>query len=224
MERQSWPMRPDFKWPARMYGLHRKHVSEIAVSFRRANAEYGTVDYALGAAPYTVPFVIAHEDLPLKKSAVGLLQAWRGPFYVFYTPFHFAISTDRVDHRQSGHSIAMRRWPASWPVAEVSDNCQARFESRRNPDGVGGFCCYGLMTMPTSAREENALPIGLSEAVKCCATSRRRIVSFGGRENVRRDWPANSGGRKRAGGCDRQTTQGRLANETLREQSGKSSY
>src|SRR6267378_2392712 len=123
----------------------------------------GLVDYALGAAPHTGAFVIVHEDSPLKKNQLAYYKLGSGPFYLFYTPFHLphvqiASTIGRVVfHRDP--TVA----PAGGPVCEVISVAKRDLKAGERLDGVGGFCTYGLVDNAISARESNALPIGLSE-------------------------------------------------------------
>jgi predicted homoserine dehydrogenase-like protein len=139
----------------------------------------GLVDYALGAAPYTGAFVIVHEDSPLKKTQLAYYKLGDGPFYVFYTPFHLphiqiASTIGRaVIHRDA--TVA----PLAGPVCEVVTVAKRDLKAGERLDGVGGFCAYGLIDNAATARNMEALPIGLSEG--CCLrrdVPKDAVVSF----------------------------------------------
>jgi len=139
----------------------------------------GLVDYALGAAPYTGAFVIVHEDSPLKKTQLAYYKLGDGPFYVFYTPFHLphiqiASTIGRaVIHRDA--TVA----PLAGPVCEVVTVAKRDLKAGERLDGVGGFCTYGLIDNAATARNMEALPIGLSEG--CCLRRdipKDAVVSF----------------------------------------------
>jgi len=147
-----------------MYGPRCKHVREIAQLLPAEQMlSTGLVDFALGAEPHTGAFVIVHEDVPLKKSQLAYYKLGDGPFYVFYTPFHLpyaqiASTIGRaVVHRDP--TVA----PMGGPVCEVVATAKRDLKAGELLDGVGGFCAYGLIDNVSGSREENALPMGLSE-------------------------------------------------------------
>jgi predicted homoserine dehydrogenase-like protein len=147
-----------------MFGPSCNYVREIA---ERLPADQmlatGLVDYALGAAPHTGAFVIVHEEAPLKKVQLAYYKLGDGPFYVFYTPFH-------LPHLQIastiGRAVILRDptvAPIGGPVCEVVTVAKRDLHAGELLDGVGGFCSFGLIDNSGAAREQAALPIGLSE-------------------------------------------------------------
>jgi predicted homoserine dehydrogenase-like protein len=139
----------------------------------------GLVDYALGAAPHTGAFVIVHEESPLKKAQLAYYKLGNGPFYVFYTPFHLphiqiASTLGRaVIHRDP--TVA----PLAGPVCEVVTVAKRDLKAGEQLDGIGGFCTYGLIDNATSARADDALPIGLSEGcILRRDVAKDNVVSF----------------------------------------------
>jgi len=139
----------------------------------------GLVDYALGAAPYTGAFVVVHEDSPLKKVQLAYYKLGDGPFYVFYTPFHLphiqiaSTIARAVLHRDATVS------PVGGPVCEVVTVAKRDLNAGEVLDGIGGFCCYGLVDNAAAAREQCALPIGLSEGCRLRREIRKdSVLSF----------------------------------------------
>ena len=139
----------------------------------------GLVDYALGAAPYTGAFVVVHEDSPLKKVQLAYYKLGDGPFYVFYTPFHLphiqiaSTIARAVLHRDATVS------PVGGPVCEVVTVAKRDLNAGEVLDGIGGFCCYGLVDNAAAAREQGALPIGLSEGCRLRREIRKdSVLSF----------------------------------------------
>jgi predicted homoserine dehydrogenase-like protein len=123
----------------------------------------GLVDYALGAAPHTGAFAIIHEENPLKKTQLAYYKLGNGPFYVFYTPFHLPhLQIASTIGRAVIHHDATVA-PIGGPVCEVVAVAKRDLKAGERLDGVGGFCTYGLIENRSSAREMQALPIGLSE-------------------------------------------------------------
>jgi predicted homoserine dehydrogenase-like protein len=147
-----------------MYGPACKDVREIANLLPPDQMlSAGLVDYALGAAPHTGAFVIVYEESPLKKAQLAYYKLGDGPFYVFYTPFH-------LPHIQIastiGRAVVLRDAtvaPIAGPVCEVLAIAKRDLKIGDRLDGIGGFCCYGLVDNATNARASAALPIALSE-------------------------------------------------------------
>jgi len=147
-----------------MYGPACQYVREMAELLPADQMlATGLVDYALGAAPHTGAFVIVHEENALKQAQFAYYKLGKGPFYVFYTPFHLphlqiASTLGRaVVHRDA--TVA----PIGGPVAEVLAVAKRDLKAGERLDGIGGYCTYGLIDNVAAARELGALPIGLSE-------------------------------------------------------------
>jgi len=147
-----------------MYGPACDHVREMAHLLPADQMlSTGLVDYALGAEPHTGAFVIVHEGSPLKKAQLAYYKLGCGPFYVFYTPYHLphiqiASTIGRaVVHRDPTVT------PLAGPVCEVVTVAKRDLKVGERLDGIGGFCAYGLIDNCAAAREEKALPMGLSE-------------------------------------------------------------
>ena len=163
-----------------MYGPACEYVREMAHLLPADKMlSTGLVDYALGAAPHTGAFVIVHEEAPLKKVQLEYYKLGKGPFYVFYTPYH-------LPHIQIASTIGrafIHRDPTvapiSGPVCEVVTIAKRDLKAGECLDGIGGFCAYGLIENTTTARSLDALPIGLSEGcVLRRDVSKDQMLSF----------------------------------------------
>jgi len=148
-----------------MYGPACQYVREIADLLPADQMlDGGLVDYALGAAPHTGAFVVVHEENVRKQAQMAYYKLGKGPFYVFYTPFHLphlqiASTLGRaVVHRDP--TVA----PIGGPVAEVLAVAKRDLKAGERLDGIGGYCTYGLIENAAVARKIGALPIGLSES------------------------------------------------------------
>jgi len=147
-----------------MYGPACQYVREIGDLLPADQMlATGLVDYALGAAPHTGAFVIVHENNVLKQAQLAYYKLGKGPFYVFYTPFH-------LPHLQIastlGRAVVHRDptvVPIGGPVAEVLAVAKRDLKAGERLDGIGGYCTYGLIENAADARNIGALPIGLSE-------------------------------------------------------------
>ncbi len=143
------------------------HVNEIAGLLPSdAMLSTGLVDYALGAAPHTGAFVVVHEAHPAKRAHLAYYKMGDGPFYVFHTPYH-------LPHIQLASTIARAALaqdatvaPSNGPVCEVVTVAKRDLQAGETLDGVGGFACYGLIDNTAAARQDDALPMGLSEGCR----------------------------------------------------------
>jgi len=147
-----------------MYGPACQNVTEMADLLPGDQMmATGLVDYALGAAPHTGAFVVVYEDSPLKKAQLGYYKIGKGPFYVFYTPFHLPhIQIASTIGRAVVHQDATVA-PLAGPVCEVVTVAKRDLKAGERLDGIGGFCSYGLIDTAGRARAMSALPIGLSD-------------------------------------------------------------
>jgi predicted homoserine dehydrogenase-like protein len=160
-----------------MFGPTCDHVSEMGEALpadKMLNG--GIVDYALGAAPHTGAFVIIHEDHELKKRELAYYKMGKGPFYVFYTPFHLPhiqIASTILRAALRGEATVA---PSGPPVTHVLTVAKQNLHAGDVLDGIGGFSGYGVIDNAGIAIAEGLLPIGLSEG--CCL-----------RRNVEKDQP-----------------------------------
>jgi predicted homoserine dehydrogenase-like protein len=147
-----------------MYGPACKHVNEIAGLLPADEMlATGLVDYALGAEPYTGAFVVVYEPDPEKQKEMAYFKMGKGPFFVFYTPYH-------LPQIQAGATIARAAlWhdatvaPLGSPVCEVITIAKRDLKAGEKLDGIGGFMTYGAIEKSGVARREAFLPMGLSE-------------------------------------------------------------
>jgi predicted homoserine dehydrogenase-like protein len=163
-----------------MYGPACAHVSEMATLLPPDDMlDRGIVDYSLGAAPHTGAFVIVHEPIPAKRGHLAYYKLGAGPFYCFYTPFHLPnIQVASTIGRAAALGDATVA-PAGAPVCEVVAMAKRDLAAGEVLDGVGGFCCYGLIDNSAAARTQDALPMGLSEGSRVQRAVRKdEVVRF----------------------------------------------
>lgn len=163
-----------------MYGPACQDVREMAERLPATQMlENGLVDYALGASPHTGAFVVVHEESPLKKMQLAYYKLGDGPFYVFYTPFHLPHIqiASTIGRAVIHHDPTVA--PLGGPMCEVVTIAKRDLRAGERLDGIGGFCAYGLIDNAASARQLEALPIGLSEgAVLRRDVGKDELISF----------------------------------------------
>ena len=86
-----------------MHGPACGHVRELAHLLPADQMlSTGLVDYAVGAEPHTGAFVIVHEESPLKKVQLAVLQAWGWSLLRLIHALPFASYPNCLDHRPGG--------------------------------------------------------------------------------------------------------------------------
>jgi predicted homoserine dehydrogenase-like protein len=163
-----------------MYGPACADVNEIAGLLPAEEMlEGGLVDYALGAAPHTGAFVIVHEPDPGNRAELAYFKLGEGPFYVFYTPFHLPqiqVASSIARAAVLGDATVA---PLDGPVCEVLTVAKRDLSAGEVLDGVGGFSTYGLIDNAGTARQQDALPMGLSEGSRLLHPIRRdQMIRF----------------------------------------------
>jgi predicted homoserine dehydrogenase-like protein len=150
-----------------MYGPKCSHVNEAANLFPMDQMlRGGLVDYVLGAEPGPGVFILAYNDHPIQQHYLNYLKMGSGPLYTFYTPYHLC-------HFETPFSVARAVLfgdpaitPGAGPVCDVITIAKRDLETGEKLDGIGGFTCYGMLENSVVCRQENLLPMGLSEGCK----------------------------------------------------------
>jgi predicted homoserine dehydrogenase-like protein len=132
---------------------------------------HAVVEYVLGARPFGGVFVIGYCDDPYQVRSFSWMPAevGKGPFFVFDRPYHLV----HIEAMRCVAEAFLDREPLLQPRAGLKTDvyAYAKRPLRRGEklDGVGGYCCYGLI----ENRERSGaftgrragLPICLSEGV-----------------------------------------------------------
>lgn len=157
-----------------MHGPRAAHVQEVFRCFDLQALwadRLPFVDYILGAEPGGGVFVIGHCDHPYQRSMLSYYKMGPGPFYLFYRPYHLchleAMATVIKAVRQR-EPLLVPEYGFQTNVYAYAKRDLARGETL---DGIGGYCCYGMIENTDGNHELQGLPIGLAHAV----TLKRRI-------------------------------------------------
>jgi predicted homoserine dehydrogenase-like protein len=126
----------------------------------------GLVDYILGAEPGPGVFVLGYNDNPVRQSYMKYFKMGDGPLHVFYTPYHLPhlevpLTVARAVLFQDA-AVA----PLEGPVCDVITVAKQDLKDGEVLDGIGGFTCYGAIENSEVCREENFLPMGLSQGCR----------------------------------------------------------
>jgi len=139
----------------------------------------GIVDYMVGPTPGPGVYVFATTEDKLSKHYLNYLKLGEGPLYSFYTPYHLCLlevpnSIARVFHY---HDTVMA--PIGGPKVEVLAAAKKDLKAGDTLDSFGGYTTYGVCENYTTAREDNMLPIGLTDGVKLKRDiSQDQIITF----------------------------------------------
>jgi predicted homoserine dehydrogenase-like protein len=123
----------------------------------------GIVDYILGAEPSFGVFILAHSDSWLHERYMKIYKMGEGPIYTFYRPYHLSpLETPLTVARAVLFNDATIT-PKGAPVTDVSAIAKFDLKAGDTLDGVGGFKAYGVMENSPIAREQDLLPMGLTD-------------------------------------------------------------
>lgn len=149
-----------------MQGPRAGHVRDALDLFDLQHIRQGgvpVVDYVLGAEPDGGVFAIGYCDNHYQQSMLSYYKMGKGPFYLFYRPYHLC-------HVEAMHGITacLHGQSLLQPSCGFRTNVFAYAKRDLNAgerlDGIGGFTCYGQIENITPEIREG-LPICLAEDV-----------------------------------------------------------
>ena len=132
------------------------------------------VDYVLGAQPKGGVFVIVHSDREYQQYTLDWfpVELGPGPYYLFYRPYHLrhieAMNTV-VDTVLNSHALLK---PDYGHATNVFAYAREDLKKGTRLDGIGGYCCYGLIE---NAHDGNVSPAGLPICLSENVTLRRDV-------------------------------------------------
>ncbi len=148
-------------------GMHGIKTSKktIVDDYLKVITKEGIVDYAMGFKDINEGagvFVIGKRDDKFTKEDFKYLKKGKGPYYLFFRDHHlcyFEAIKSIAEAFLFGVSTLEHRKKTTDCLAVAKKDLS--FGERL--DGIGGFSVYGLVDTAKNLREENLLPIGLSE-------------------------------------------------------------
>lgn len=152
-----------------MLGPKAKHVNEVfdLYDFEKLYADkVPVVDYILGAEPGGGVFAIGYHDHPYQRSMMEYYKMGKGPFYLFYRPYHLC----HVEAMASIVQPYLEQTPLLQPKTgfqtDVYTYAKRDLKRGETLDGLGGYNCYGLIENCEKPNGTNRLPILLAEDVR----------------------------------------------------------
>jgi predicted homoserine dehydrogenase-like protein len=149
-----------------MYGPALSHVNESGKFYADKLLDGGMVDFLVGAAPGNGAFVLGYSEDPVKAAYLNYLKMGGGPVYVFYTPFHLPQLEIPLTVARAVLFNDATVAPLGGPVCDALAVAKRDLKAGEILDGLGGFTCYTLIDNYDISRQENALPIGVSEGCR----------------------------------------------------------
>lgn len=150
-----------------MYGPRCAHANEAAQLFPAEEMlNGGLVDYILGAEPGPGVFVIGYDENPIRQQYMDYFKMGKGPFYVFYTPYHLPHIEAPLTAARAALFGDASITPLAGPVCDVITMAKRDLRAGETLDGIGGFLCYGVLENTDVVRRDQLLPMGLAQGCR----------------------------------------------------------
>jgi predicted homoserine dehydrogenase-like protein len=151
--------------PAVAPGTNIREAAQAFSADELANGP-GLVDYVLGADPSPGVFVLGTLAHPAQRHSLEYYKMGKGPLYCFYQPYHlchFEVPFTIGRAALFGDATIAPQGPPRVDVVTVAkkDLCAGDVL-----DGVGGQAAYGVCERAEVTREQQLLPLGLSEGCR----------------------------------------------------------
>ncbi|MFC1763132.1 NAD(P)H-dependent oxidoreductase [Planctomycetota bacterium] len=147
-------------------GMHGPKITKetLIKDYLKVISHEGIVDYMMGINQNfgMSVFVIARRDHDLTSEALEYYKMGSGPYYLFFQEHHLC----EIEAPKSLVDAVVFNIPTIAPKAQFADvltMAKRDLKAGEKLDGIGGYTVYGLIDKAETAREENLLPIGLSE-------------------------------------------------------------
>lgn len=152
-----------------MHGPRADHVKEVPSLFdlEQLYREHGpVVDYILDPEPDGGVFAVGYCDEPYQQEMLQYYKMGDGPFYLFYRPYHLC----HVEALQSVAEAVLDGFSLLRPDQGFQTNVYAyakrALKAGETLDGIGGYCCYGLIENSDDQGETPGVPICLIEGAE----------------------------------------------------------
>lgn len=120
---------------------------------------YGVVEYINGVAPGV--FLIVSSPLQTVRAEMKYLSMGEGPNYVLYRPYHLTSLETPLSAVKAVLDHQSTIVPMGALVSEVVTIAKKDLKAGQNLDGIGGYTVYGTIELAKTAKEINAVPLGL---------------------------------------------------------------
>lgn len=125
-------------------------------------SEKGVVDFAIGNLAPGV-FLIYSSKNKMVKADLEYLMLGSGPYYLLYRPYHLTSIETPLSIARAYFYNEPTITPDYGLVSEVITLAKRDLKAGEIIDGIGRYMVYGLIERYGKAKNENLLPIGISE-------------------------------------------------------------
>ncbi len=150
-----------------MVGPAAQHVQDVLQCFNLAELwkeRKPFVDYILGAQPNGGVFVVGYCDNTYQRAMMEYYKMGKGPYYVFYRPYHLCHIEVLATVKAVEKGIALLQ-PSYGFRTNVYAYSKRNLKTGDILDGIGGYTCYGLIENQEDNIESPGLPICLADDV-----------------------------------------------------------
>jgi predicted homoserine dehydrogenase-like protein len=163
-----------------MYGPALDHVNDSSEYYLDKLLNGGMVDFLVGAAPGNGAFVLGYSKDPVKQEYLKYLKMGEGPLYTFYTPFHLPQLEIPLTVARAVLFNDATVAPSGRAACDSIAIAKRDLKTGEILDGIGGFTCYTLIENYDQSRQENALPMGVSEGCRLKkGVAKDQLVTYG---------------------------------------------
>lgn len=123
--------------------------------------KYQVVEYINGVAPGV--FIIVTSDKPEVHQEMQYLKMGEGPNYLLFRPYHLTSLETPLSIAKAYCLHEETIVPYHGLIAETVAVAKKDLKPGDHLDGLGGFTVYGKIMSAKEAKQQNALPIGLTD-------------------------------------------------------------
>lgn len=126
----------------------------------------GVVDFVQGSALAGGVFVTVRIQDERIRADLEYLKVGKGKYYTFFRPYHLWFLEAPLSVARAHLYRQTTMVPLDRPVAEVLTVAKRQLTPGEVLDNFGGFTFYGIIDRAETARQLNALPVGLAPGAK----------------------------------------------------------
>jgi predicted homoserine dehydrogenase-like protein len=126
----------------------------------------GVVDFVQGAAMSGGVFVTVRVEDERIQADLNYLKVGKGKYFTFFRPYHLWFLEAPISIARAHLKREVWLAPLDEPVADIMTVAKRDLKPGDILERFGGFTTYGVMDLAETARQLNALPVGISPGAK----------------------------------------------------------
>jgi predicted homoserine dehydrogenase-like protein len=144
-----------------MHGYQAEHVEDVLELFDWNKVpDQGCVDYIIGDLPPGI-FVVAEHLNQEQRHYLKYLKLGPGPRYLLYRPYHLCHLEAPITIAKLSLFNEVTINNSCHPQTTVVAYAKRDLKAGELADGIGGYCCYGMVDNLDTAGIQDMVPIGL---------------------------------------------------------------